>query len=548
MSASSKKKLRKEQEAAKLTEKQLTAQKEAKKTKLYTTAFVVVMVAILVIAVTVGVNQFISNSGIRERNTTAMTIGEHKVSNADLNYYFVDTVNNFYSQNGSYASLFGLDVNKPLDEQYFDEASGETWADYFLASAKTTATSVYALNDAAKAEGFTLPEEDAANVDSMISTFGMYASLMGYPDAEGYIKAMYGKGATEEGIRNYMEMSMLADAYNTAHQESLTYEDADLRAAEAENFDKYSSFSYNYYYLAASRFLEGGTTDENGNTTYSEEEEAASVDAAKEAANSIVSAEIASVEDLDAAIAALSINADSTSAKSTPYNDTKYASIDTDLTEWLTDSSRKEGDVTAIANTTTSTAEDGTETTETLGYYVIYFHSKNDNTFALKNVRHILVSFEGGTTDEYGTTTYSDEEKAAAKAAAEEILNEWKAGEATEASFAALATERTDDTGSAANGGLYEDVYPGQMVAPFETWCYEEGRATGDTGIVETTYGYHVMYFVANSAQNYRDYQIRTELAKADHAEWSSSIVDTMEVTDGNTKYLSTDLVLGGSY
>ena len=40
MSASSKKKLRKEQEAAKLTEKQLTAQKEAKKTSLYTTAFV----------------------------------------------------------------------------------------------------------------------------------------------------------------------------------------------------------------------------------------------------------------------------------------------------------------------------------------------------------------------------------------------------------------------------------------------------------------------------------------------------------------------------
>ena len=36
MSASNKKKLRKEQESVKLTEKQLTAQKEAKKLKLYT--------------------------------------------------------------------------------------------------------------------------------------------------------------------------------------------------------------------------------------------------------------------------------------------------------------------------------------------------------------------------------------------------------------------------------------------------------------------------------------------------------------------------------
>ena len=41
MSASAKKKLRKEQNAAQLTEKQLKQQKEAKKLKLYTTIFVV---------------------------------------------------------------------------------------------------------------------------------------------------------------------------------------------------------------------------------------------------------------------------------------------------------------------------------------------------------------------------------------------------------------------------------------------------------------------------------------------------------------------------
>ena len=52
MSASSKKKLRKELEAVKLTEKQQTAQREAKKLNLYTKLFVAVMVAILAIAVT----------------------------------------------------------------------------------------------------------------------------------------------------------------------------------------------------------------------------------------------------------------------------------------------------------------------------------------------------------------------------------------------------------------------------------------------------------------------------------------------------------------
>ena len=547
MSASSKKKLRKEQEAAKLTEKQLTAQKEAKKTKLYTVAFVTVMIVILAIAVTVGINQTIGNSGIRERNTTALTIGEHELSNADLNYYFIDTVNNFYSQNGSYAALFGLDVSLPLDQQYFSEESGETWADYFLDYAKSTAQSVYAMNDAAKAEGFTMPEDVAANVDSMMSTFNMYASLMGYADTETYIKAMYGKGATAESLRNYIEMSMLAEAYSAAHEESLVYSDEDLRAAEAENFDKYSSFDYNYYYLAASRFLEGGTTNEDGTTTYTEEEEAASIAAAEAAAKAVASAEIASVEDLDAAIAALPVNAEITTAKSTAYTNYSYDSIDADLAAWLCDSARQEGDVACVTNNTTSTNEDGTETTEILGYYVAMFHSKNDNVTPMKNVRHILVSFEGGTTDELGNTAYSDEEKAAAKTAAEEILNEWLAGEATEDSFAALATERTDDTGSSANGGLYEDIYPGQMVEPFETWCYDASRATGDTGIVETTYGYHVMYFVGNSEMTYRDFQITEELSSADHSAWTSAIVNSVSVVDGNTKYLTTGIVLGAN-
>ena len=537
MSASSKKKLRKEQEAAKMTEKQLAAQQEAKKTNLYTTLFVVTMVAILVIAVTVGVIQFITNSGIREKNTTAVTISGHELSNADLNYYYVDTINNFYSQNGQYASFFGLDTTLPLNEQIFDETTGQTWADYFLESAKTTAASVYAMNDAAKAEGFTLPEEDAANVDSIISNFNLYAGLYGFTSGEEYLKAMYGKGATEDGVRNYLEMSMLADAYNAAHQESLTYEDADLRAAEAENYDKFSSFNYNYYYLAASRFREGGTTNEDGTTTYTDAEEAAAVVAAEEAAKTILSAEIASVADLDAAIAALPINAES-SVKSTAYEDYGYASIDEDLAAWLTEDGRKEGDVDMIANLNA----DG----ETQGYYVAYFHSIDDNTFALKNARHILVSFEGGTADENGMTVYSEDEKAAAKAAAEEILNQWKSGEATEDSFAALATEKTTDTGSAANGGLYENIYPNQMVEPFEAWCYDAARVPGDTGIVETEYGYHVMYFVGDSQETYRDFQIRQELAEADHNAWYTAIVDAAEVTDGDTKYLSKDIVLGG--
>ena len=544
MSASSNKKLRTEQDTSKLTERQIAEQQEAKKVKMYTIAFVVVLVFLLAIAAYVGISQYIRTSGVNENKTIALTVGDTQLNNTELNYFFMDSVNNFYSQNGNYAAIFGLDVTKPLNQQVMDPETGETWADYFVNTAKTNATSVYALYGAAVKEGFTMPEAQQNSVDSTISTLELYSTIYGYKDANQYLKAIYGSGASLESYRSYLEKTMLASAYQTAYADSLTFTDADLRAAEADNYNKYSSFAYNYYNLPVSKFLEGGTTDENGNTTYSDEEKAAAQQKAEAAAKSLTGEEITTAQALDAAIAALSINADNDTAMSTRYDDQSYTGINSTIAQWLSDSSRKEGDITYLANSTTDS--DGKETIN--GYYVVRFDSVNDNTFPLKNVRHILVSFEGGTSDDSGNITYSEEEKAAAKATAEELLNQWKSGEATEDSFAALATEKSSDTGSTANGGLYEDIYPNQMVASFNDWCFAEGRKAGDTGIVETQYGYHVMYFVGDSDVTYRDYQIRNELTENAVSEWYADLIANTNVTAGDTRYLSLGTVLSRNH
>ena len=107
------------------------------------------------------------------------------------------------------------------------------------------------------------------------------------------------------------------------------------------------------------------------------------------------------------------------------------------------------------------------------------------------NVRHILIVPEEKNDD----GTYTDAAWTAAEQKAQSLLDEWKAGEHTEDSFAFLAAENSADTGSASNGGLYEEVYPGQMVDAFDAWCFDAARQPGDTGIVKTEYGYHVMYF-----------------------------------------------------
>lgn len=540
MSASKKKKLRSEN-TAKLTERQIAEQKEAKKLKLYSIIFVVVLVAMVVAAIAVGINRSIEASGVHEKNTVAATVGEHQISNAELSYYYIDYVNNYANTYGSYLSLFGIDPSVALDKQVIDEETGETWADNFISEAASSVQAIYALADAAEAEGFTLPQEEQKQIDIMASNLDAYASIYGYSSTDAFLKAQYGNGASKEGYMEYYQRNLLASAYQTYHQENLTYTDDQIREADNADPVKYSSYSFAQYYIPVSKFLTGGTTDESGNTTYTAEEREAAIAAAKIAIAPLTDSEINTVDALNEAIAAMEINA-GTEASSTVYTDQASTGINSYLSSWVTAENREPGDVTCIEIPGTVKDENGEDLETITAFYVVLFTGKNDNEVELVNVRHILVSFEG---DAQEDGTYSEEVKEAARASAEEILSEWKSGDATEDSFAALANEKSTDTGSNTNGGLYEDVYPGQMVTAFNDWCFDSARKSGDTGIVETTYGYHVMYFVGTTGQTYRDYQIVNELISSDMEAWSQELLESYTVTMGDTSYMRKDIVLG---
>ncbi len=133
------------------------------------------------------------------------------------------------------------------------------------------------------------------------------------------------------------------------------------------------------------------------------------------------------------------------------------------------------------------------------------------------NVRHILLQPEEG------------EEMESVKARAEALLEQWEQ-EGNENYFAALAVEHTTDPGSQSTGGLYEDVYPGQMVTNFNDWCFDESRQVGDTGIVETEYGYHLMYFSGHSDTVYSDGN--AEAAQTAYTQWLDDLFAAREYSD----------------
>ena len=157
------------------------------------------------------------------------------------------------------------------------------------------------------------------------------------------------------------------------------------------------------------------------------------------------------------------------------------------------------------------------ETIELTDEEVEAYYDSNSDVYAAEgiqkidenvmNIRHILIQPEA---TEDGSI--SEEAWAAAEAEAARILEEWKAGEATEDTFSEAAQAYSTDTGSASYGGLYEDVYPGQMVTEFNDWCFDDARQTGDTGIVKTTYGYHIMYYVSQGDYIYWRQQCESAL------------------------------------
>ena len=551
MSASSKKKLRKEQNAALLTERQQQERKEAKKLKIYTTIFAVAMALVVLTAVIVMSVNGVKTSGILQKNTIAAVVGDHEINNVELGYYFGDVISNKYTewqqQYGDYMNFYmmmeGLDLTAPLNEQAYDEEM--TWADHFVGEALKAAKSNYALYDMAMAEGFKLTEEDEANWEAGISQAELYAKFYyGFSDLDSYLEAMYGYGANEKSYREYTRVSAVATAYYNAHADSLKYTGEQISAHEAKNYAAYNSYSFNSYFVDADNYLTGGTTDEKGNKSYSDEERAAAVAEAERIANQLAAA--TSVDALNKLIEALpvSVGADTSDVADTSdtYTDVLYSALPEDYKAWLSSADRKANDTTVIIDKG-SVSENDEEAKETVfGYNVLIYVGCNENTEPIANVRHLLVKFENGTTDEKtGETTYPESSRTAAKEEAEKLLAQWQAGDKTEASFVELVKEHSDDS-SAETGGLFEDITPdSNYVETFRSWSVDPARQAGDAEVIESEFGYHVMYYVGDDELSYRQYMIDNDLRTADMEVWYNGIVDKATVIEKNASYLPLD-------
>ena len=141
-------------------------------------------------------------------------------------------------------------------------------------------------------------------------------------------------------------------------------------------------------------------------------------------------------------------------------------------------------------------------------------------------VQHILIAAKSDA---------SDEEKATAKAKAEELIKQLKDG----ADFAELAKANSADTGTAAKGGQIGPFKRSDMVTEFSTAAYDLKNVGDITETpVQTQFGYHIIKLVSKEEKKPFDEmkeQMEKEMLDAklkDSAYLHQTMVDLVKAAD----------------
>ena len=501
MSASKQKKIRQDQTstgwANPKTAHEAQAAKDQKRSNLLYTVIAVVFVLVAIAAV-------IWRSNILPKSVTAVTIDGEKYTANEVSFYYQNNFRNFMNENYYTLAYLGVDMNSPLDSQKIDETTaafvgataGQTWKEFFTDSTLEQMASIQAVLKAAEDEGFVYPDSVQAEYDEAMANLKANAEASKVSEDK-YLQSSLGRSMTAEVYSTHVLRMLQYSAYMDAYRDSLDYTDADMTAAYEEAPKAYDKVSYESITVNGAPEIK---KDDEGNPIEATEEEAA---AAKEAAKAAADGMLTAFQ----SGSTLQTLADSDEKASYAETDAAVYTEGNAISEWLFDDARKDGDAAVLENGSS--------------YALVVFHTRARETCNTIDVRHILIRPAVGEKSE-GDEGYEEEQAqlmADAKAKAEEVLDQWKSGAATEDSFAELAKENSADS-NAAQGGIYERVSKGDMVEPFNDWCFDEARKAGDTGIVETDFGYHVMYFVGDNLPKWQA-DAYNNLLNADFAAWA---------------------------
>ncbi len=505
------------------------------------------VIAIVLVVAIVGVAGFFGckSFGVFDRMKSIETVGGDKYSAVEYEYYYKSVHNYIYNMAAQYDQYYGAgygyqytgyDYSKdpaeqdyPFDDYKLEDGKTATWKQYFEAMALERMQYYNVVVDMANEAGFEVSAEAKAQTEAQIEE--LRESIKSNAEQQGgqvvslgaYLRASYGNGMNEKTFMEIVENETLAQEYS---QHLLETKGEGYTIEELEKVYKEDKSAYD---VVDFRMFAIDPVTEELDEKATDEEKKAAEEKAKTEAKKKADEMFGKITDSASFVKLAEEYATEEQKQANDFKDSKttlskyiqkstvQSSFSEDIIKWLYSDKTKAGEKKMF---------------DVSGSQYIFLMEKpayrDDETIPV-DVRHILYQL-----DEQATDKNAEKEKQ--KALADAALKEIQAAPDPLAKFLELVESDSKDTGSNTTGGLYEYVGRGQYVEAFEAWSLDAARKEGDLGVVETEYGYHVMYFVQKHDKPMWQITISQNLAsEALQEELDAAYkTDAYAVTEGN--------------
>lgn len=461
------------------------------------------LAAVIAVVATFGVRYYTVPNGKEGKYmnpaSVVATVDGQKISIGMYDYYYASIVS-YYEQYASYG-YYSLDTTKDYSKQYTTDDDGNkiSWQKFFETEALKEVEQITTYYSKALEEGVTLTSAQKKTIDKQISTLKDSASQNDV-SLDQYIKANFGTYCSEDTIRIMLEQYYLSANYKGKFKCETKVTDNDVDKYYNDHKNDYKKIEF--YYIASPY---DATDDNSKNESIKTAEKIMAkmkdkksvIALVPEVYSSYIDSQVKSSMAQDSTLTEKKAREEAVKSYESNVVTTVSGSdspFDDKMNTWLFSDDTKVGSKKYYID-------------ESAGY--IYIVLKTSKASVEENetytVRHILVAPESGSNSSSSTsekTEYTDEQWAAAKKKADSILAKFNKTDKSEYEFAKLAEQYSTDSASTSSGsndsfgGLYESVTLGQMVPDFEKWSIDDSRKYGDTGIVKSDYGYHIMFFI----------------------------------------------------
>jgi len=461
------------------------------------------LAAVIAVVATFGVRYYTVPNGKEGKYmnpaSVVATVDGQKISIGMYDYYYASIVS-YYEQYASYG-YYSLDTTKDYSKQYTTDDDGNkiSWQKFFETEALKEVEQITTYYSKALEEGVTLTSAQKKTIEKQISTLKDSASQNDV-SLDQYIKANFGTYCSEDTIRIMLEQYYLSANYKGKFKCETKVTDNDVDKYYNDHKNDYKKIEF--YYIASPY---DATDDNSKNESIKTAEKIMAkmkdkksvVALVPEVYSSYIDSQVKSSMEQDSKLTEKKAREEAIKSYESNVVTTVSGSespFDDKMNTWLFSDDTKVGSKKYYID-------------ESAGY--IYIVLKTSKASVEENetytVRHILVAPESGSNSSSSTsekTEYTDEQWAAAKKKADNILAKFNKTDKSEYEFAKLAEQYSTDSASTSSGsndsfgGLYESVTLGQMVPDFEKWSIDDSRKYGDTGIVKSDYGYHIMFFI----------------------------------------------------